>query len=73
MIFQSLVMILPHFFDFESPWAKIKLSEATFVAMNMVNKCATFHTDSLRGKKVKFNLPTANELSERADFVYNLV
>ena len=34
MIFQSLRMILPRFFDFErpylSPWAKIKKSEAAF-------------------------------------------
>ena len=39
----------------------------------MVNKCAKFHKDSLKDKKVKFNLPSATELSETADFVYNFV
>ena len=39
----------------------------------MMNKCAKFHKDSLRGKKVKFNLARAIELSETADFVYNFV
>ena len=39
--------------------------------MNMMNKCAKFHEDSLSGKKVKVNLPSAIELSEAADFVYN--
>ena len=38
-----------------------------------MNKCAKFHRDSLSSKKVKFNLPSAIELSETADFVYNLV
>ena len=64
-------------FDFErpqlSPWAKIKKSEATFVAMNMMNKCDKFHKDSLSGKKVKFNLPSVIEFSETADFVHNFV
>ena len=41
--------------------------------MNMMNKCAKFHKDSLRGKKVKFNLVSVIELSETADFVYNFV
>ena len=41
--------------------------------MNIMNACAKFHKDSLRGKKVKFNLPSAIELSETADFVYNFV
>ena len=41
--------------------------------MNMMNKCAKFHEDSLAIKKVKFNLPSAIELSETADFVYNFV
>ena len=41
--------------------------------MDMMNKCAKFHEHSLNGKKGKFNLPSANELSETADFVYNLV
>ena len=56
MIFQSLVMILPRFFDFErpylSPWTKIKKSEASFVAMSRMNRCAKFHKDSPSGKKV---------------------
>ena len=41
--------------------------------MNMMNKCAKFHKDSPNGKKVKFNLPSAIELLETADFVYNFV
>ena len=41
--------------------------------MNMVNKCAKIHKDSLSDKKVKFNLPRAIEISETADFVYNFV
>ena len=39
--------------------------------MDMINKCAKFHEHSPSGKKVKFNLPSAIELSETADFVYN--
>ena len=39
----------------------------------MMNKCAKFHKDSPSGKKVKLNLPSAIELSEAADFVYNFV
>ena len=38
----------------------------------MMNKCAKFHEDSPSDKKVKFNLPSAIELSETPDFVYNL-
>ena len=34
--------------------------------MNMMNKCAKFHKDSPSDKKVKFNLPSAIELSETA-------
>ena len=34
--------------------------------MNMMNKCAKFHKDSPSGKKVKFNLARAIELSETA-------
>ena len=34
--------------------------------MNMVNKCAKFHEHSPKGKKVKFNLPSAIGLSETA-------
>ena len=41
--------------------------------MDMINKCAKFFEHSLNGKKVKFNLPSAIELSETADFVYNFV
>ena len=36
-----------------------------------MNKGAKFYKDSPRDKKVKFNLPSAIELSEIADFVYN--
>ena len=39
----------------------------------MLNKCAKFHGGSPSGKKVKFNLPSAIELSETADFVYYFV
>ena len=38
-----------------------------------MNKCAKFHKDSASGKKVKFNLARAIELSETAVFVYNFV
>ena len=38
--------------------------------MNMMNKCAKFHTDSPSDKKVKLNLPSAIELSETTVFVY---
>ena len=41
--------------------------------MNMMNRCAKFYKDKLRDKKVKFNLPSAIELSEKAVFVYNFV
>ena len=41
--------------------------------MNMMNKCAKFHKDSLSRKKFEFNLPSAIELSETADFVCNFV
>ena len=41
--------------------------------MNMMNKCAKFHKDSLSDKKVKLNLPSGIELSETAVFVYNFV
>ena len=41
--------------------------------MNMVNKCARFHKDSPSDKKVKFNLSSAIQLSETADFVYKFV
>ena len=39
----------------------------------MISKCGKFHKDSLSGKKVKSNLPSAIELSETADFVYNFI
>ena len=45
----------------------------SFVAMNMINKCAKFHKDVPSDKKIKFNLPSAIELSETADFVCNFV
>ena len=41
--------------------------------MDMTNKCAKFHEHSRKGTKVKFNLPSAIELSETADFEYNFV
>ena len=48
------------------PRQKIKNLRQHFVAMNMMNKCAKFHKHSPRGKKVKFNLVRAIELSETA-------
>ena len=40
----------------------------------MMNKCAKFHKDSPSDKKkVKFNIPSAIELSETDVFVYNFV
>ena len=41
--------------------------------MKMMNKCAKFHKFSRSDKKVKFHLPSAIEISETADFVYNFV
>ena len=41
--------------------------------MHMMNKCAKFLKDSQSDKKVKFNLPSAIELSETADLMYNFV
>ena len=41
--------------------------------MNMMNRYAKFHKYSPSDKKVKFNLPSAIELLETADFVYNFV
>ena len=41
--------------------------------MNMINTCAEFHKDSPSDKKVKFNLPSAIELTETSVFVYNFV
>ena len=38
-----------------------------------MNRCARSHGDSPKGKKGKFNLTSAIELSETADFVYNFV
>ena len=51
----------------------MKKSEANFVAINMMNKCARFHKDSPNDKRVKFNLPSAIELSETAVLGYNFV
>ena len=39
----------------------------------MINKCAKFQKDSPSDKEVKFNLPSAIEVSETAVFVYNFV
>ena len=39
----------------------------------MMNKCAKFNGDTPSGKKVEFNLASAIELSETANFVYNFV
>ena len=41
--------------------------------MGMMNMYAKFHKDSPNGRKVKFNLPSEFELSERDNFVYNFV
>ena len=41
--------------------------------MKMMNKCAKFHKDVPSDKTVKFNLPSAIELSETAHFVCNFV
>ena len=38
-----------------------------------MKKCAKFHGDSPRGKKVKFNFASTIELSETAAFVFNFV
>ena len=38
-----------------------------------MNKCAKFHGDSPKGKKVKFSLTSAIEFSETAVFVHNFV
>ena len=74
MIFLSLVMILPRVFDCENrnevPRQKLKNMRQGFVATNMMNRCAKFHKDN---PLIKFNLPSAIELSETADFVYNFV
>ena len=51
----------------------MKIVRQNFVVMNMMNKCAKFHRDSAKDKKVKFNLTSVIELPERADFVYNFV
>ena len=68
MIFQSLVMILPHFST--SKGQILKNLRQHFGAMSMLIKCVKFHGDSSSGKKIKFNLARAIELSETADFVY---
>ena len=53
--------------------ARLSWDRYMFVARNMMNKCAKFYGDSSKGKNVKFNLASAIELSEEADFVYNFV
>ena len=78
MIFQNFVMILPHFSTLkdhnEVTRRKLKKARHTFVAMNMMSKYAKFHNDSPSGKEVnKLNLPSAIELSETANFLYNFV
>ena len=77
MILQSLVMILPAFLTLKDhnyvPRQELKNRRRYVVARNMMNKCAKFHKDSPSDKKVKFNLPSAIELSETANFVYNFV
>ena len=77
MIFQSLVMILPRFLTLKDHnyvhRQNLKTLRQRIVAMNMMNKCAKFHNDSPSGKKVKFNLASAIELSETAVFMYNFV
>ena len=59
--------------DREREKERVRERGSFFVAMNMVNRCAKFHKDSPSGKKVKFILPSAVELSETADYVYNYV
>ena len=49
---------------------KIKKSEAGFVAKNIMNRCAKFHGDSRKGKKGKFNIASAIEISETVDFFF---
>ena len=70
-------MILPRFSTLKDhnlvPGQKLKNLRQLFVAMNMMNKCAKFYKHSPKGKKVKFSLPSAIELSETANFVYNFV
>ena len=61
MIFQSLVMVLPRFSTLKDHnkvlGQKLKTLRQHFVAMNIVNKWAKFHKDSLSGKKVKAGPP----------------
>ena len=77
MIFQSLAMILTRFSILKDhnkvPRQKLTTPRQKFLAMNRMNKCAKFQTDSPSDKKGTFNLPSAIELSETADFVYNFV
>ena len=51
----------------------MNISGKVFIAMNMRNKCAKFNKNSPSGKKVKFNIRSAIENSETANFVYNFV
>ena len=55
MIFQSLVTILPRFFDLETK-AKPLGKNSKIVAMYMMNKCATFYVNILSGYRLKFNI-----------------
>ena len=72
MISQSLVIILPRFIDFERPklilWVKFKKSEAIFVAICIMNKCAKLHVDISSGYRLKIDLASSIKLSETAHF-----
>ena len=63
MPFQNLVMILPHYStskDHNKVYGqKSNKLRLCFVAMSMMNRCATFHGDSPSGEKVKFYLASA--------------
>ena len=41
------------------------------MARNIMNRCAKFQGDSRKGKKGKFYLASAIEISETVAFVYN--
>ena len=55
-------MILPVFSTLKDhnqvPRQKLKSLRQSFVAINMMNKCAKFHKDSLGDKKVKAGPPS---------------
>ena len=70
-------MFLPRFSTFKDhnyvPGQKLKILRQVLVARSILNKCAKFHGDSPSSLNVKFNLPSAIELSETTGFVYNFV